>query len=424
MDHNVLKSIIFDQHEIIRNARIVPRRYVFDPHANYVVTGLRRAGKSTMLYKMVLDLVASGVDWARIIYVNFEDERLAEFGIDDFNDIVLVQSELSQERGFFFFDEIQNIAGWERFARRLADAGEHVCITGSNAKMLSRHMASTLGGRYLTKHISPYRFDEYLDAAGQPRDASALYSTRGSGAIAARFDRFCLVGGFPESLRYAAPREYVESVYQKVLLGDIVARNDVRNPQLLRVLVKKVAETVGQEVSFSKLHGMLKSIGFSTSKDTVIDYMALARDAYLVFSIGNVAAKFAEREGNPKYYFSDNGLLSLFLDKDDSSLLENEVAVAMRDVFGNGLHYLRSRKTGIDVDFYVPEAGLAVQVARSMSASARVREVGNLVKLAKVDKDAERLLIVTQNESGIIDEEGVAIEVKPAWRFILQDLIG
>lgn len=233
-----------------------------------------------------------------------------------------------------------------------------------------------------------------------------------------------VVNGHIARALWHAPREYVESVYQKVLLGDIAARNGVRNPQLLRVLVKKIAETVGHELSFSSLHGMLKGIGFSAGKETVIDYVTLAGDAYLLFSVGNAVAKFADREGSPKYYFSDNGLLSLFLDKSDSALLENEVAVAMRDAFGDGLHYLKSRKTGIDVDFYVPEAKLAVQVACAMSASARNREVANLVKLAKADKNAERLLVVTRSESGVIEEDGVTVEVKPAWRFILQDLIG
>ena len=126
MNPEVLKSVIFDQHEIIRNARIVPRRYSLDLQANYVITGLRRAGKSTLLYKIARDLVKSGVEWSRVIYINFEDERLAEFRVDDFNDILSAQSELSGQSGFFFFDEMQNVDGWEKFARRLADAGERV----------------------------------------------------------------------------------------------------------------------------------------------------------------------------------------------------------------------------------------------------------------------------------------------------------
>ena len=422
MNHEVLKSVIFDQREIIQNARIVPRRYTFDPQANYVVTGLRRAGKSTLLYKIVRDLVESGVDWNRIIYINFEDERLAEFSIGDFNDILSVHSELSTQPGYYFFDEIQNVNGWEKFARRLADAGERVWITGSNAKMLSSQIATTLGGRYLVKHVTPYRFDEYLDASGIAHDSNALYSTKAKGSITGAFDAFYQHGGFPESLRYDSPREYVEGVYQKVLLGDMAARNNVRNPDALRVLMKKVAETVCNETSATALHGMLNALGYKISKATLLDYLAMARESYLLFEVTNAVAKFVEREGNPKRYFSDNGLLNLFLIGKEPALLENEVAVAMLDAFGEGLHYLKSPKNGIDVDFYVPEQGLAVQVAYSLSDSAKPREVGNLVKLANISDSALRLLIVTKEEERVIEEDGKRIEIKPAWKFLLQDL--
>jgi uncharacterized protein len=423
MNHETLKSIIYDQHEVIRNARIVPRRYSFDPQANYVVTGLRRAGKSTLLYKIARELVESGAQWDQIIYVNFEDERLADLRTSDLNDILAVQSELSTLRGYFFFDEIQNIKGWEKFARRMADSGERVWITGSNASMLSSQIATTLGGRYLVKHVTPYRFDEYLDAANIPHDAESFYQTKARGTITGAFDAFYQNGGFPESLRYASAREYVESVYQKVLLGDIAARNGVRNPDTLRVLMKKVAEAVCNETSASALHGTLSAIGYSISKGTLMDYLAMARESYLLFDVKNAVAKFVEREGNPKRYFSDNGLLNLFLINKEPALLENEIAVAMHDAFGEDLHYLKSSKNGIDVDFYVPEEGLAVQVAYSLSDSAKPREIGNLVKLANIDETVKRLLIVTKEDEGEIEQDDVRIEVKPAWKFLLQDLI-
>ena len=419
MNHEVLKRVVFDQHEVIRNAQIVPRRYALDPAMNYVITGLRRAGKSTLLYERVQGLIAQGVDWNRIIYVNFEDERLAEFTMKDFQDIVAVQSELSDERGYFFFDEVQNISGWERFARRIADAGERVCITGSNAAMLSGEMSRTLGGRYLVRHVTPYRFDEYLDAMGQPYDEPALCSTRESGRIVRAFDRFFRKGGFPESLKLIDPREYVESVYQKVLLGEIVARYGVRSPQALRVLLKKVAETVCSEVSYSSLHHMLKSIGFSLSKDSVISYLSYAHEAFLLFSIENAVTGFVERSGSPKFYFSDNGILGLFLTDRDSALLENEVAVALRDRFGDELHYLKSPKTGIDVDFYLPEERMAVQVVYSIEGAARDREIGNLARLLHEQGDLRRLVVVTKEEEDTIEVEGGAIEVVPAWRFLI-----
>ena len=289
--------------------------------------------------------------------------------------------------------------------------------------MLSSQIATTLGGRYLTKHVSPYRFDEYLEALGIPHDSGATYATKSRGQILGAFDSFYQNGGFPESLRYQSQREYVESVYQKVLLGDVAARNNVRNPDALRVLMKKVAETAGRESSHTMLHGMLSGIGYKVGKNTVIDYLAMAREAYLLFDVENTVAKFVEREGNPKRYFSDNGLLGLFLVGKEPTLLENEIAVALRGVFGEGLRYIRSAKTGIDIDFFVPEEGLAVQVAYSLSESARPREVGSLVKLAHVDDSVSRLVIVTKEEEGEIQEDGVRIEVKPAWKFLLQDCV-
>lgn len=421
MNHDLLKNVIYDQHEIIRNAHIIPRRYELDPRANYVITGLRRAGKSTLLYKVAQDLVASGTSWDRIIYLNFEDERLADFSIADFQDILLVQSELSNEKGVFFFDEIQNIQGWEKFARRLADAGEHVYITGSNSTMLSSQIATTIGGRYFAKYITPYRFDEYLDAQGQAYSDQALHTTKEKGRISQLFEAFYHTGGFPESLHYASPREYVENVYQKVLLGDIAARHNVRNVACLRSLMKKVAETVCNDVSYTTLYNSLKTIGYSVSKDTVISYIELAKEAYLLFSIPNAVSKFVDKEGTPKYYFSDNGLLNLFLYDQDTALLENEVAVTLYDKYGEELHYLKSSKTGIDVDFYIPDANMAVQVAYSLEGDARVREVGNLVKLARAYEEPHRLVIVTKTEEDLIEENGITIEVIPAWKFLLSE---
>lgn len=418
VNHDLLKRIIFDQHEVIRSASIVPRRYQLDPHANYVITGLRRAGKSTLLYRVAQQLVNSGTDWSRIVYINFEDERLLEFSAEDFQDIPLVQSELSDERGVYFFDEIQNIDGWEKFARRMADSGERVYITGSNAKMLSGHIATTLGGRYFVQHVSPYRFDEYLDANGQPHGNIEINTTREIGKMLRLFGTFYRDGGFPESLRFETTRPYVENVYQKVLLGDIAAREQIRNVGALRTLIKKIAETVRNDVSYTALQKALKSIGYSVGKDTVISYIEHAKDAYLLFSLSNAVAKFIDRESNQKYYFSDNGLLNLMLFDRDTTLLENEVAVALRDAYGEDLHYLKSSKHGIDIDFYAPEHKLAVQVAYSISGEARAREVGNLVKLHRLQRDV-RLVIVTMAEQETISEDGATIEVVPAWRLLL-----
>ena len=422
MNHELLKKVIYDQRDIIKNAYIVPRDYRFEPNANYVLTGLRRAGKSTLLYDICRKLIEGGYSWNRIIYINFEDERLAEFNLNDFNDILSVQAELSREKGTFFFDEIQNISGWEKFARRLADAREHVYITGSNAKMLSKEIESTLGGRYLTKYITPYSFAEYLDAKSVNYSGEAFYSTRAYADISAAFDAYYIDGGLPESLLFQSKKEYVSSVYQKVLLGDIITRNKIRNEKAAGILVKKIAESVRSDISYSKLHNTLKAIGIQVSKDSVIDYVGYAIDSYIIFPITNYFSKFAEKEGNRKYYFTDNGILNLFLLDKNTALLENAVAAFLNRKYPGDIYYLKSSQTGIDVDFYVPEAKTAIQVAYEINEFSENREAGNLIKLAKTFPEVEKLLVVTkEDDTSRIIESGFepGIEVVPVCRFLL-----
>ena len=157
MNHNTIKQVILDQIEVIKDASIVERDYSFEKNMNYVLVGLRRAGKSTLLYKIAKELVLSGAEWSQIVYINFEDDRLLGFSTEDFNDIVEVAYQLCGNKEiYYFFDEIQIVDGWEHFARRMADQKKHVYITGSNAKMLSSEMEKVLGGRYLSKMIMPF----------------------------------------------------------------------------------------------------------------------------------------------------------------------------------------------------------------------------------------------------------------------------
>lgn len=417
MNHDLLKTVIYDQHEIIKNFKIVNREYEFDINANYVVIGLRRAGKSTLLYKIVQDLIAKGTDWDQIIYINFEDERLSEFSVNDFNDILSVQAEMSDKKGWFFLDEIQNIDGWEKFARRLADSKEHAFITGSNAKMLSAEIENRLGGRYLTKYVTPYNFREYLTARNIDFSEKAILSTKESGKIKREMKTYFYFGGFPENLEYKDKREYVSSIYQKILLGDIAARNGIRNSTGLRILMKKIGESVKDEVSYSKLHNTLKTIGVSISKDIVIDYIGYVQQSFLIFAIRNYFSKFVDKETTPKYYFNDNGLLNLFLDKEEPRLLENLVAINLWNKYKDKVYYLKGQN--IDADFFVEETGEVIQVAYSAVNISNDRETKTLVEATKNVKTAKRFIIITYEEEKELIVEGVKIEIIPIWKWLI-----
>ena len=418
MNHDKLKQVIYDQHELIKNFKIIDRNYDFDFNVNYVLIGLRRAGKSTLLYKIVQDLVANGTDWNQIVYINFEDERLVDFSLDDFNDILSVQAEMSDKKGWFFLDEIQNVDGWEKFARRLADSKEHTFITGSNAKMISQEIENRLGGRYMTKYVTPYNFKEFLTAKNVDFSENSLFSTKGCGKILRELETYFYFGGFPESIDYRDKREYVSSIYQKILLGDIASRNNVRNSNGLRILIKKIAESVKDEVSYSKLHNTLKTIGVNISKDVVIDYVGYAQQSFLIFAIRNYFSKFVDKETTPKYYFNDNGLLNLFLTNEEPRLLENLVAVNLWNKHNGEVYYLKGQN--LDADFYIEETGEVIQVAYSIKNISNDRETKSLVTAAKTLKEAKRFVIITYNEEDEIILDGMKIEVIPVWKWMIE----
>ena len=265
-------------------------------------------------------------------------------------------------------DEIQIVDGWASFARRLKDQGQRVYIAGSNSKMLSREIEAKLGGRYLSKEMTPYTFSEFLSAKSfsLPRDL-ALLSSEEKRKLNGLLADFFTWGGFPALGDYAGKRGYLESAYQKIYVGDIATRNEIRNIRSLRVLYKKMAETLKDEVSFTKLFNIMKDVGFPVSKDTIIDYVSYAEEAYLIFELGNYYGSFEDKETTPKYYFADNGLLSLFLDNKEGQMLENLIAVTLRRLAKEDLYFIKSPKTGIDVDFYLPKKGLAIQSCYSLN---------------------------------------------------------
>lgn len=421
MRHDIIKRVILDMRQIIQDTDITDREYRFEEKANYILVGVRRSGKSTLLYKMARDLVKMGADWDQICYVNFEDDRLMEFTNKDFDDIIESAHEFTDKKIYYFFDEIQNIEGWERFARRLADHKERVYITGSNAKMLSSEMEARLGGRYISKMIMPFSLAEVLDYRHIPHNSEALLTTSLAGQIRGASNEYFYAGGLPESLDFKNKRDYIQNVYDKVLLGDIISRNKLKNPEAMRLLMKKIAETVMHEVSFNKLAGAVKATGVRFSTDAAIIYTGYAEESYLIFHLSNYVAKFAEKESTPKFYFTDNGFLSLFLVDKDSSLLENAVADRLRRLYGDQVYYYKSRMTGIDIDFYLPEENLAVQVTYSLNVDSYDREIGSLVKLSGSSEVDSRMkyLIVTYEDEKKIETDGITIEVLPLYRFLL-----
>ena len=423
VDKLILKQILQNSREEIEQYKIIHRDIQTDGFNCYIFVGVRRAGKSFLLYEKIQQLLSEGHTWDEILYLNFEDERLGSLDINDMDSILECHMEMGGvAKPALFLDEIQNIDGWEKFARRVSDSKYMVWITGSNAKMLSKEMMSTLGGRYIPIEIYPFSFAEYLRWAGIPYDEKSLLGTSARVNLKKAYEEYVKWGGLPESLGLSVKRNYISSVYQKIYLGDICTRNKISNPNLLRLLIKKIAEGVKQPVSYTRLSQVLSSVGGKITVPTTSSYISYSEDAWLLLRLHNISSSFSEKETNCKYYFVDNGILSILLVDPATTLMENLVALQLFRIYGHDQDNERVYfyNSNVEVDFYVPEDELAIQVSYSISRDidTREREVGALQKLPKA-LACKRRIILTYDEQQIIEDEYGKIEVIPCWKWML-----
>ena len=410
---DVIKQCLISKQREVDEAVIVRRAIDFEENGNYVIVGVRHAGKSYLLYQRVKQLQEAGMGWDEILFVDFEDERLAEFQTEDFDSLIEAHLELYGKKPVVFLDEVQNIPYWDKFVRRLADAKYRVYVTGSNAKMLSKEVATTLGGRFFIHDTYPYSLKEYLTAQRLELKEHWEYDTIQRSEVKRHLNDYFYYGGLPEILLFKNKRAMLSSLYQKIYLSDICARYNIKNDRVMNILIKKMAESVKQPLSFNRLRNVVVATGSPISVPTTIDYAGYAADSWLILPMMNEVGKLTEKESQKKYYFIDNGLLNLFLINPETSLLENMVAVELCRRYGKeNVFFLNAEK---EIDFIVPDEKIAIQVSYSIKDQTTWnREVPPLVKYAQKHPDWTCMLITYDEESA---EEG--IRVVPVWKWLL-----
>lgn len=417
MDKNIIKEIILAQQEFITSISFIPRAYAFEEKANYVLVGLRRAGKTFLLYQYVRQLLDKGHKKEELLFINFEDERINDMRKDELHIIIEAYRELYEHEPIIFLDEIQNISGWEHFARRLADEKRRVMITGSSAHMLSREIASALGGRFIMKEVYPFSFSEYICWHGIELGKNWYFGSKKADVIRIFGDYFHY-GGIAEVFSLKDKREWLTSLYQKILYSDVVIRNNIRNEQSLGLLVKKLADSVLQPTSVKRLQNIIVGAGQKVTRDTVAVFLRYLNNAYLVFSISNFTDSIPERESNKKHYFYDNGLLNLFLYQPETKLLENIVAIALYKKYGDKLFFYNRN---VEIDFFIPEEGAAIQVCYNINnEETAMRETSAFVALNRF-KPTKRNIIVTRNDERTVKVNGITVEIIPVWKFLLTE---
>ena len=415
MNKELFRAIISENQEFIGSIPLVERPLHLEESGNYVFVGVRQAGKSYLLYQRVKELLGCGINLHDIVYVNFDDERLLGMTTDDFDLILQAYYSMHGGQPIFFFDEIQNVDGWANFARRLANQKHRVYVTGSNAKMLSRDIETVLGGRYLSVYVFTYSFEEYLKAIGISVSGGSQYG-RKANELQRHFRTYFEWGGFPELVNFREKRVWLNSLYNRIFFNDLVVRHKVKNEDSLRMCIRRLAESVMQPCSLNRLSNLVKSTGMPCSPSTVMEYVRYLQESCLLISLDNYASKFVDKETVKKHHFIDNGLLHLFINNPDTALLENLCAINLYKRYGKGVYYFNRN---IEVDFYVPDEKLAIQASFRMSEEATLeREIKALVALHGL-YETQRNLIITYEDEGIMERDGIKIEIIPVWKWLL-----
>lgn len=391
------------------------------------VIGPRRAGKTWLLYAHAAALQAGPdhVARERILYLNFEDERLAGITADDLHLFVEAwhrrhPSVLQSER-HLLLDEIQTVPGWERFVRRLLDeTGNRIVVTGSSAKLLSREIATALRGRALTTEVLPFSFAEALSHAAIPVPTVWPASSTVAPVLRHALDRYLQTGGFPEvqtldaDLRARVLRDYVDVA----LLRDVIERHAVSNVAALRSLSRRLLAAPAGKFSVHRLHNDLRSSGLPVSKDSLHEWLGHLEDASFVFFVPVYTQSEAVRRANPRKAYPVDPALTPGTG-DVGHRLETVVYLELRRR-GYELAWL-SNEDGTDVDFMATDWDghhHLFQVSADLSDPAtRGRELDALATAMRERELHEGTILTLDGAETITVLEG-QVNVVPAWEWL------
>ncbi len=398
------------------------------PGKALALVGMRRAGKTFLCFQLIRELLADGVPKERILYLNFEDDRLYGFGLGDCQAILDVfygaGPEKKSQHCHFFFDEIQNVPHWERFVRRVLDTEQaSVHVTGSSARLLSAEIATGMRGRSLDREVFPFSFEEFLRAEGLSYDV-ANPGAKTRLLLHKKAQEYLRNGGFPEVRLHEAARhrEILQSYVDAVVLRDVVERHQVANVEALRTLVHRVLRNPTAKLSVNKFYLDMKSRGLRVGKDDLYAFLHHLSEAYLVFPVPVWSRSEKKRQVNPKkIYVIDNGIVDAWSTgqtSDRGALLENLVFLSLRRRGLDVGYYETQRGREVDFAFRDGKRTVLLQVAWSLEdAETKARELRALAEAAQ-EVPSPRCLLVTLDEEGT--EADGTVQVMPLWKFLLR----
>jgi len=417
MTEEILKRIIAENQETIFNKKLISRDFSIPKTENItVLTGIRRCGKTHILYS-----IAQEHKKEDILFLDFEDERLIDLNSLSSYDIIIdsYNSVFPDKKPIIFFDEIQNLKNWHFYLKRLHVKGYEIYVTGSNANLISREIATFLKGRSLETTIFPFSFKEFICLKGVTLSKTDKLTK--TSLIIHLFDEFIQYGSFPEVIKSEVndKRAIAKNIYNLLFYKDLVAKYD-KNDYLLKLVVNKIAENITKEFSITSLSKKIIPI-YKASVKTITDYFNILPEPFLTNNLFQYRTSFVIRESKRKTYLADNSFI--FLNRitiDKSRLFENLVFNYLKRKYQDLFYYKTTNNK--EVDFYInnQQEKLLIQVSVSLeNIDTKEREVKALIK-AMDEQKLDTGFIYTYNETEKIKIKSKTIYIIPFWKICLE----
>lgn len=433
---NVIRQKLAESNELTL-PDFTPRTSIYIPDIEgkaKAIIGMRRAGKTTFIMQKIAEAIQAGTPRERLVYFSFEDERLAGITV---NELSIITDEYfhqypdfqNREKVTFFFDEIQLVAGWEQFIRRIIDSENiDVYLSGSSAHLLSREVATSMRGRAVEAIVYPFSFAESLVHQGEqiPKDPAFL-SGRQRSKLENLFDRYLSIGGFPEAqgLKTRDQRHLLHGYVDSVILRDIAERYNLTNIPAIRWMVRQLLANAGGGFSANKFHKVLKTQKVRSSVEGLLNIFNHLEDAFLIQGVPIESTSERQRQVNPiKAYPIDPGFIPAFDRTGRKNLghaLENIVLIELLRR-GADVTWIKT-PNGYEVDFLArfPDGKMElIQVSAVLEAQETItREFRALYDAHPVYKAAPLRLITLHRESHLEIPDGPAVEVSPVYEWLL-----
>ncbi len=423
MNKSIIKKIILEQKqeiEYILSKSFVKReeedilKKSLEDDLIKVVAGVRRSGKSSLVHRALMG--------KKYGYLNFDDERLQNMNVQELNLILEGFYEIESDLKILFFDEIQNVEGWELFVSRLRRQGYIIIVTGSNSKLLGRELATHLTGRHFSMELYPFSFREYLGFRKIKFEKNELLLTKKRADIYRELNEYLKNGGFPESLSVNQPRIYLRELYTKIILQDIVGRYNIRHSSTL----KNIAQYLIGNFATRQTYHKLKNIFEIKSVHTIKNYLGYLEEVYLIFQLTAFSAKQKESLRGPKKIYSiDQGLVQAInpgISENIGRLMENVVFIELKRREKDIFYY--NDYAGWEVDFLIKEGVKIkelIQVTNNLhSPELKKREIRSLLKGSDKFRCDVLKIIIYDGDKKKITTKGKTIEIIPLVDWILE----